>query len=702
MATWSIEHIPAAGGTSTIASLATWGFAGMQIQFANWSTDQASITARGGSIAFAVAQFGYKDKIVIWRDGARFFHGWVTGLGLAAERSESRTYTITGPSWWLEHLPFTWPTWPAKEELSLGERASFRWIGFALDSAINKGAPIAKDSGNYATFILPTPDIRASSNCLEVLQRVARLHPMSAGWWDYSGGVPVFRAALRAALMAQTVTIGEGIETLGFTPLPDKQVESVHIAYNYTDAYGAHTVHNTAGTEPYGYGPNKLHIAVDVETAALASEAQSAGIAPLLYASLSPLAWSGAVNMHEAEASLPVIRPGSALSVEGGHAEWATMATVVQSVLWSVSADTNDLCTINIGPPAHLGPQDYLEFARAGTLAASSASNNPSPYDPPKPPTLDNGDTPGTLDDLNGGTAGAPPSAALIQQRLGGTFAIVGCLPLDGIEASPPRRWLRQEWSGTIAGLTYYGNGTCGGTPTGTTDVTLSGAATWSALDGSLSTNTGLYRSVWWLSTPTSGTTENPLTAGANLDLQVGWKGSIGATRTKAATTDTYAADGACHDAAGDGTSSARDTGTWSTTLSNECTEQVAIDAQSVGLEWFAADYARRTDRTGLSFVAERLRYGVGTPGTGDTMTAVDGWTPWAIYEIVVSIQQRPIDGGGELTTGSEWTEYARISHRIQADIDGKAKLDWQDAPEPPRGYALRAVLAQPIAPITS
>lgn len=119
MSTWQIEHTPAAGGGSATYTLAALNASSLSIQFTNWADDSAALTVRGGTAAFDAPAFAYRDKVVIWRDGARFFHGWCTGLGLAAQPDESRTYTFSGPSWWLANLPFTWPTWPAKEELSL-------------------------------------------------------------------------------------------------------------------------------------------------------------------------------------------------------------------------------------------------------------------------------------------------------------------------------------------------------------------------------------------------------------------------------------------------------------------------------------------------------------------------------------------------------------------------------------------------------
>ena len=664
MATWSIEHIPAAGGDPTIASLATWGFAGVQIQFENWGKDMAAITARGGTIAFDAAQFAYKDKIIIWRDGVRFFHGWVTGLGLTAQAQESRTYTISGPSWWLEHLPFTWPTWPAKEELSLGERASFRWIGFALDAAIAKGAPIAKDSGNYAPFILPTPDIRASSNCLEVLQRVARLHPMSAGFWDYSGETPIFRAVLRAGLTPTTIALGtDAVETLGFTPLPDQQVESVHIGYNYTDDYGTHTVHNTAGDTPYGYGPNKLHISVDVDTAALASEAQSAGIAPLLYASLSPLAWSGAVNLHETSASLPVVLPGNALSVTGGRAEWETMSTVVQTVVWSVSDAANDLCTITIGPPERLGPQDYLEFARAGTLAASSAANNPSPWEPPTPPTIDPGD-PGTYDDLNGSTGGGTPEGIIAVQARGGSWSLGGYSSFDG--SAPTRRWLRADMAYSV---TYD----CGG-----------------GADTETRSAYGVYDPANFAAGP----------SGENLSSLNGWSSDgffcsdffpyvkSATTATATATPGTYVSIGFC---CGSQYPYTLISGSDVQTLSSEYTADDAIARLLAGSpEWGATTTAIRTiPMTGITGLYREARYRTehtaGDPAV--TTPTLIGLSPWQRYQLTVTLESRPVDEAG--TPTGDWAAAGTRRHYFIADITGEGGIDWQIV-EPTAGYETR------------
>ena len=719
----TIQRIPRAGGASTTKTLAEWGLAMGSMDSAAWAVGQLSLVARGASPAFDNPVFEYLDTLKVFEGSTCIWWGPVISAGSTVQPAEQRTYVVADPLWWAQWVEFKIPTYPEPEDVGLVR--GYAWLAWALNR-VAAAHPVAYTTDDTAAFTVPVPDLRGSANCLEVIQRVARLHPLSSQWWDLSGATPLLRCALRTGLAPVSLARSRCQEPITLTPLHDKQLTAVWLEYVFTNSSGTRSAaDDRAGTAPYT-GPNTLHAAMKVGTnSALdgaanynaAYEAQGYHIAQMLHDTWAALPWSGTLVVVGTPSNpLPTIRPGQLLNLTGGRTEWASMDAQVQRVSRTLG-EVCDRLTIELGCGDQLGPTDLLALARTGVTSGGAAGRNPSPYENPTPQPQSLGE-PGTYHDLNGGTGGGSPAGTIAFEEFGGVFEIVGCPPLDGIAVTPPRRWLAQAWAGTINGLQYYGNGTCGGSPTSTTAITLSGAAAWSAVTGAVTSNTGLYRNVWTNNTPASGVVENALAAGQNLDTQVGWGGSVGAIRAKAAASDTYTASGNCVDVMGDGTVSARDTGAWSTTLSDECTEDVAYAAQSAALEWVRpGTTAIRTVRTaGLSFIRRKLRYrtehtetagteiwregyyatdGSWVPGRWEAITVtttlptLTGLTPWGRYQLTVTLERRPVDSAGMATGDGSWSSAGTRTHMFIADILGEGGVGWQEI-EAEDGYEIR------------
>jgi len=414
------------------------------MQFVNWGIDQAAITARGGSIAFEAARFAYLDKLVVWRNGARFAHLWITGLGLSAEKSESRTYTLSGPSWWLGKYA------PYNDGATSTTYFAGTYIREAVIHAIAAGAPVGCDSGVSAALNIGCPDVRSAGTVLALVQEAARHVPFSSGWWDCSGETPILHASRRSAASTVTLALGTAaVETFGLTPIPEMQLKSVRIRFGWTG--GASYYYNTAGTSSDLSGPNHLQCALNYGTQAAALEAAGCGVAEKVFADMSALPWSGAVNLHATEETdIDPIRPGCALNLTGGRDEWTTMGALVKSVDWFVSPEVNDCCTINLGAPDNLGIQDYFEL-RSSVGSAAAAESDAAPVDPSSP-------IPGTLSDLNGtSTGGGEPGGSIPVQSRGGTWSLEGWLEgWNGLisPSSPPRVYRRINYTGTISSTT--------------------------------------------------------------------------------------------------------------------------------------------------------------------------------------------------------------------------------------------------------
>lgn len=689
MATWSIEHIPANGGASTFASLGVWGFASLQMQFVNWGIDQAAVTTRGGSIAFESAQFAYLDKLVVWRDGVRFAHFWVTGLGAAAQMQESRTYILSGPAWWLAHYAL-------EDTSNITLYTAGAYIALGMASAIAAGAPVACHASLSAALDVGCPDVRSAGTVLALVQEAARHVPFSSGWWDCSGEIPVLTASRRSAGYSTTLTIGtDPIESFGLTPLPDKQVKSVCIQFGWTGSSSYYL--ECAGTDYTKSGPNRVQVTLNYATPAAALQAAGCGVAAKYYADMAAIPWGGSINLHAAEpADITPIRPGRKVNLAGGLAEWATMDALVQSVVWSVSPETNDICTLNLGAPDQLGIQEYFDLrAAVGSSAAGESAAEPvSSSDP----------TPGTYDDLNGSTGGSAPLGSIAVQARGGNWSLGGFAACDGTE--PSRRWLTRTGSGTIRwdGDTGW---QCGSLACAHL-YTLSGSqhcdASTLVCDGQIQrtyagTGPGIGVGGYCLSSPVSPSTWQ---CGCG-DL---WScGMLGDVQSATPTVGTRVPE----------------TAGWSgahvATLSDEDTSDNAIARlMATSPEWTSGQTAIRTIPTaGITGVYREMRYrtehaetsgqqiwvegqwvdGAWVPGhyrtasTSTTYPTLTGLSPWGRYRVTIPLESRPVDSAGAPTGDGSWTAAGTRQHYILADIDGEGGVDWQTV-EPIAGYETR------------
>jgi len=330
--------------------------------------------------------------------------------------------------------------------------------------------------------------VRKADTILAAVQSAVRYSPLAAGWWDYSGDTPILRGALRAGLTATTLSLGAdwGTTIESLVRRDDLRLDSVSIACGWTGS--ASSYYNTAGTDSALKGPNRLHVALSFGTAAEALAAAGRAAAEKLYAALSTAPWVGQLALCESTEPLPLLRPGYAINLSGGRAEWETMAAAISSVTLTIAPEATDTMQIELGVPAQLGVQDYMEFA---DLASGSASLGKG-TDPDE--TAD--DLPGgTFDDLDGSMFSQSPTVSLEWCVAADYLTLYGFseyAPSDESGISVPwKKYLTRNLSGSVELLSRVGpfvfsyNGYT---------ATLSGAAQYT-LGGSYS-NTGLLTGV--------------------------------------------------------------------------------------------------------------------------------------------------------------------------------------------------------------
>lgn len=689
MATWSIEHIPANGGASTFASLGVWGFASLQMQFVNWGIDQAAVTTRGGSIAFEAAQFAYLDKLVVWRNGARFAHFWITGLGTSYQVQESRTYTLSGPAWWLAQYAL-------EDTSNITLYTAGAYIALGMASAIAAGAPVACHASLSAALDIGCPDVRSAGTVLALVQEAARHVPFSSGWWDCSGEIPVLTASRRSAGDSTTLTIGtDPIESFGLTPLPDQQVKSVCIQFGWTGSSSYYL--ECAGTDYTKSGPNRVQVTLNYATPAAALQAAGCGVASKYYVDMAAIPWGGSINLHAAEpADITPIRPGRKVNLAGGLAEWATMDALVQSVVWSVSPETNDLCTLNLGAPDQLGIQEYFDLrAAVGSSAAGESAAEPvSSSDP----------TPGTYDDLNGGTGGGTPGGSIVAQARGGAWALCGHAEItrdgtyrvgsDGylwhgapiVASTPPRRYRR--WAGTGSITSTYYSVDCSVVVDVGSVCTASGAQVYTpGAACALSQNdaAGMYLGVDRREDYTRTTMSITPETGGCMAVNAGYSARITGSQLWALTGEDTDGDAigrmlatepewasgatAIRTVRTDGVTGIYREARYRTEHSEDVGQQIWIEGQWVDGVWIAGHYK--------------------TAQAKATYATLVGLSPWQRYRVTVALESRPVDSAGAPTGSGEWSADGMRQHYILANIDGEGGFDWQTI-EPTAGYETR------------
>lgn len=706
----TLERIPKAGGPSVTKTLAEWGLAPGSMRSAAWVVGQLTLTARGESPALSDPIFEYLDTIKLCEDGVCIWWGPVLRTPATVQPEQQCGYTIGDPTWYLQWVEFKVPTYPEPEDIGL--MLGYTWLQWALTKCAAE-MPVAFEAGDIAAFTTPCPDLRSSVYCLELIQRVARLHPLSVQWWDLSGALPTFRCCQRSGLAPVSVARSRCQEPIVIEPLHDKLLTGVRIAYVFTNAYGTRSeAVDQAGPGPYT-GANSLRCSLKVGTDAAADSsanysaayaATNYRIAAALYAPFAAAPWAGTLVIKGTpDHPLPVIRPGQALNLTGGRAAWATMGAQVQLVSRTVG-ERCEILTVELGCGEHLGPTDLLAIARLGSTSAGAAAGNPSPYTPPTPPPSNDPGTPGTYEDLMSTLLSALPAIELLTSDMSLACTLQGFTENEGHASTPPRYFLGIALSGTWeAHIAGYGFG-------------------WVPYDG--------YERMVWTGTSTVHPLTGAVTEGGNFEHHhyVGEEGQptntpqieivmpggwdypavlfdVSATSRKVRVQqrDTWALSwhienssfSLHYDTSGHGLE----------TRINENFESAEIERRSAAAEWSAYSTSDKTGlytaRTARTFTRRRLRYKTEVqadiPGYYHLVNGVQTWvppvlrakgTPWGFYRVTVLTFRRGI---GATTWPSEPT--ASAEYVLQCDVAGVLPAIPETEVDCPKGYEVRVQL---------
>lgn len=403
MSTWFLEV------DGVKRSLKAWSMTSAKLTIISQVADTLSFTAA------ASLKIPFETKVVLWLDTERRFTGLVTETKFeGAASGDRRSYTVSGPWWYLEKIVYQQPRWvlvdafdPSKGYTQKATSMAVLFQGddggsilagvqarAAVDYAIAKGAPIARASSFALDAGVPW-EKGLDLSCAEIVTRCTRWTRDAAVWWDYSPEVPVLHIGRRSSLDVVTLDLADADTVLQLTPAPrhDIQVRAVRIIFlkievNDDGDQWLNPIAQDAG--PFDGGIRNLVFTLQLSGQGKSTEPIPSGLALSFYNSVKDLQWQGTISINLVGAS-GSMGPGNTLNLDSGDDEWSEMIALVQSI-------EEDLFTgatrIEFGPPDQLGLQDFQElinFRRGGTTAGQDGgSRNDGRPPTPTPPTPPN------------------------------------------------------------------------------------------------------------------------------------------------------------------------------------------------------------------------------------------------------------------------------------------------------------------------
>lgn len=205
----------------------------------------------------------YTQKIVIYRDGVRFFTGHVTNRQVQIDSgSQICDVTVSGPWWWMERITFTATNTDATG--ATAERATLAFGGNAgqslqlsiqqaIDRSVDLGVPIAKTSVTSSVATMTTfPRITLNqSTCSQVISELVRCCADAMVYFDYSQATPSIQVTRRKAGLAvgSAATIAfnastDPITSIDLNPMIELEVSKVDLPYLDRDTLGRYRFQN--------------------------------------------------------------------------------------------------------------------------------------------------------------------------------------------------------------------------------------------------------------------------------------------------------------------------------------------------------------------------------------------------------------------------------------------------------------------------
>lgn len=309
MATWTIQGESGKAWDATTVSFGSRKIEDGRFEFRSLDADTFSFTISAKDLSSETLP-DLTQKLVIYRDGTRFFTGHVTGKQTSISAGQQVcSIVVSGPWWWMERIPFsasnTDGTGATADRLTLafGTASSGQNLKTSIETAINRsvdlGVPIAKTTaGTPSTVATMTTFPRITLNqstCGQVVAELVRCCADSMVYFDYSSATPTMHVTRRksglATGSASATTIdatGGTVTEIALNPMIELEVSRVELPYVTRDVQGrtqfATQTFGTAssplpktqiltvsGPELDTFLPNNLFDTYDIKTVAASS-----------------------------------------------------------------------------------------------------------------------------------------------------------------------------------------------------------------------------------------------------------------------------------------------------------------------------------------------------------------------------------------------------------------------------------------------
>lgn len=393
------------GNTSSISnSFASWGIEKPFFRFRNMDDDEFTFEIKQNALIGTYLIYGESVQVNKFVNGTPipWFQGIVTKIEIVGTpKMETVKYVCSGP--WYQLKRTMWqamsqaynPTTCALVPLNLTKVVLFQdpvtgapiTTGQQILNLITAAevAGIGIGIGTTPAFInVPFEETR-DLTLSDAIRRCMQWTPDGVGWFNYSGGVPVFNAQQRAFLTPVSLDLSTENLVVDFNFHARYDMVPSGVKFNYIGSAFCNVqvpngcadpttgIVNTTGitilsqdkvqvqtitqdiagaTEIFGAIIGSIDLQ---QLTATTSENPPIGLAAQYFASLLTPFWEGSITTHELECS-GTLRPGLQLNVVNGQPAWATMGTPIQEVTEDLY---NGITTATTGTPQHLTPQNF-------------------------------------------------------------------------------------------------------------------------------------------------------------------------------------------------------------------------------------------------------------------------------------------------------------------------------------------------------
>jgi len=248
---WTIKGESGKAFDDSTVTLASQSISGAVVEFRSLEADKLTLDYQLADYVSASTLPELRQSVTIFRDGTRFFTGTVTSVSpKISAASQTVRIVVSGPWWWLERIPMTYPQ--IDGEGGSAERPMYVFGDFttggdmalylehAIDRTITLGAPIIRGS-IAASFTVPRITL-SQQMCGEVISELVRLIPDTMVWFDYSLSStdnPTIKVERRGAATTRTLTVGtDELTEIDVEPIIELEVAQVKVPYVTRSATG--------------------------------------------------------------------------------------------------------------------------------------------------------------------------------------------------------------------------------------------------------------------------------------------------------------------------------------------------------------------------------------------------------------------------------------------------------------------------------